>query len=141
VNSESPNLTRHVANAKVGQELPELVKHPTSRQLVQYAGAQGDFYEIHYDQDYARSVGLPGVILHGLLKAAFLGQLVTDWIGDEATLKSFEVSYRGIDVPAQPYRCRGMLTRIDGKYLELEVWGEDESGKRTTVGTAAVELR
>ena len=141
MNSESPNLTRRVANAKVGQELPELVKQPTTRQLVQYAGAQGDFYEIHYDQDYARSIGLPGVILHGLLKAAFLGQLITDWIGDEATLKTFEVSYRGIDVPAEPYRCRGKVTRIDGKNVELEVWGEDESGKRTTLGTAAVELR
>jgi acyl dehydratase len=123
-----------------GQELPELVKHPTTRQLVQYAGAQGDFYEIHYDQDYARSVGLPGVILHGLLKAGFLGQLVTDWIGDRGTLKSFEVSYRGVDVPGHPYRCRGQVTRVDGNEVELEVWGEDEAGKRTTVGTATVQL-
>src|SRR5690348_11548459 len=105
MNSESRNRTRLAATVRVGQELPELVKEPTTRQLVQYAGAQGDFYEIHYDQDYARSVGLPGVILHGLLKAAFLAQLVTDWIGDEATLKTFGVSYRGIDVPAHPYRC------------------------------------
>jgi acyl dehydratase len=126
---------------RVGQELPELVKHPTTRQLVQYAGAQGDFYEIHYDQAYAKSVGLPGVILHGLLKAAFLGQLVTDWIGDEANLKTFEVSYRGIDEPGRPYRCRGRVTRVDGSDVELEVWGEDESGKRTTVGTATVQLR
>ena len=125
----------------VGQELPELVKNPTTRQLVQYAGAQGDFYEIHYDQEYARSVGLPGVILHGLLKAAFLGQLVTDWIGDEATLKAFEVSYRGIDQPGHPYRCRGKVTKVDGKDVELEIWGEDHAGKRTTVGTASVELR
>ena len=62
---------------KAGEEIPELVKHPTTRQLVQYAGASGDFYEIHYDQDFARSTGLPGVILHGLLKAGFLAQLVT----------------------------------------------------------------
>ena len=125
----------------VGQELPELVKHPTTRQLVQYAGAQGDFYEIHYDQDYARSVGLPGVILHGLLKAGFLGQLVTDWLGDRGTLKSLEVSYRGIDTPGQPYTCRGKVTSVDGEEVELEIWGEDESGKRTTVGTAAVKMR
>jgi len=134
-------VTRIAAGVKVGQELPELVKHPTTRQLVQYAGAQGDFYEIHYDQDYARRVGLPGVILHGLLKAAFLGQLITDWIGDEATLKSMEVSYRGIDMPAHPYRCRGKVTRIEGKEVELEIWGEDQSGRRTTVGTAAVTIR
>ena len=123
-----------------GDEIPELVKHPTTRQLVQYAGAQGDFYEIHYDQDFARGVGLPGVILHGLLKAAFLGQLVTDWLGDEGDLKTFEVSYRGIDVPAKPYRCRGKITKVEGFAAELEVWGEDERGSRTTVGTATVEL-
>jgi len=126
---------------KVGEELPELVKHPTTRQLVQYAGAQGDFYEIHYDQAYARSVALPGVILHGLLKAAFLGQLVTDWLGDRGELKSFEVSYRGIDVPGHPYRCRGKVVAVDGENVELEVWGEDPEGRRTTVGAASVTVR
>ena len=127
-------------NLKVGDEIPELVKHPTTRQLVQYAGAQGDFYEIHYDQDYARSVGLPGVILHGLLKAGFLGQLVTDWLGDRGTLKTFEVSYRGLDVPGKPYRCRGKITKVDGRQVEVEVWGEDPAGQRTTVGSATVEM-
>lgn len=125
---------------EVGQELPELVKEPTTRQLVQYAGAQGDFYEIHYDQAYAKSVALPGVILHGLLKAAFLGQLVTDWLGDEGTLKTFEVSYRGVDMPGHTYRCRGRVTRVENGEAELEIWGEDQSGKRTTVGSATVAL-
>lgn len=127
-------------NPTVGEELPELIKHPTTRQLVQYAGAQGDFYEIHYDQDFARSVGLPGVILHGLLKASFLGQLVTDWLGDRGTLKTFEVSYRGIDEPLRPYRCRGRVTKVEGDQVELEVWGEDSTGNRTTVGTATVGM-
>lgn len=126
---------------RVGEEIPELVKHPTTQQLVQYAGASGDFYQIHYDQDFARSVGLPGVILHGLLKAAFLGQLVTDWLGDRGTLKTFEVSYRGIDVPGKPYRCRGRITKVDGNAAELEVWGEDEVGQKTTLGTATVEVK
>jgi len=125
-------------NVEVGQELPELLKHPTTRQLVQYAGAQGDFYEIHYDQAYAKTVALPGVILHGLLKAAFLGQLVTDWLGDRGKLVTFEVSYRGVDMPGHPYRCRGRISNVDGENVEVEVWGEDESGKRTTVGTATV---
>ena len=128
-------------SVQVGQELPELVKHPTTRQLVQYAGAQGDFYEIHYDQAFAKNVALPGVILHGLLKAAFLGQLVTDWLGDRGTLKAFEVSYRGIDVPGKPYLCRGRVTKVEGDHVELEVWGEDPDGQRTTLGTAAVAMR
>jgi acyl dehydratase len=125
---------------QVGQEVPELVKQPTTQQLVQYAGASGDFYQIHYDQAFAKSVGLPGVILHGLLKAAFLGQLVTDWLGDRGTLKSFEVSYRGLDVPGKQYRCRGRITKVEGDEVELEVWGEDPDGQRTTLGTASVVM-
>lgn len=127
-------------NLDVGQELPELVKNPTTRQLVQYAGASGDFYEIHYDQDYARSTGLPGVILHGLLKAGFLAQLVTSWAGKQARLKTFEVSYRGLDLPGRPCRCRGVVRSVDGDTAELEVWTEDPDGNRTTLGTATVHL-
>jgi hydroxyacyl-ACP dehydratase HTD2-like protein with hotdog domain len=123
-----------------GSELPELVKQPTTRQLVQYAGASGDFYEIHYDQDVARSTGLPGVILHGLLKAAYLGQLITDWGGRDVGLKTLEVSYRGIDQPGRPYRCRGRIASVDGNQAEVEIWGEDEAGNRTTLGSATVEL-
>jgi len=136
-----PNAGRAQGAPEKDDALPDLVKHPTTRQLVQYAGAQGDFYEIHYDQAYAQSVGLPGVILHGLLKAGFLGQLVTDWLGDRGTLKSFEVSYRGTDQPGRPYLCRGRVTKVDGDHVELEVWGEDSAGNRTTVGTATVEMK
>lgn len=53
----------------------------TSRQLVMYAGASGDFNPIHYDQDYARSAGLGGVIAHGMLTMAIAGRCVTDWAG------------------------------------------------------------
>lgn len=127
-------------NLEVGQELPALVKNPTTRQLVQYAGASGDFYEIHYDQDYARSTGLPGVILHGLLKAGFLAQLVTSWAGKQARLKTFEVSYRGLDLPGRPCRCRGVVKSVDGNTAELDVWTEDPDGNRTTLGTVTVQL-
>jgi acyl dehydratase len=123
-----------------GQELPELVKHPTTRQLVQYAGASGDFYEIHYDQDFARSMGLPGVILHGLLKAAYLAQLVTAWTGPSARLQALDVSYRGMDVPGRPCRCRGVVKSVDGGTAEIEIWTEDPDGSRTTLGTATVEF-
>src|SRR5437868_13597632 len=116
-------------NMKVGQEIPELVKHPTTRQLVHYAGAQGDIYEIHYDQAYAQSGALPGVILHGLLKAAFLGQLVTDWLGDRGALKTVEVSYRGIDRPGPPARRRGRGTRGDGDEGEREGGGGEGAGQ------------
>ena len=107
---------------------------------MRYAGASGDFYQIHYDQDFARSTGLSGVILHGLLKAAFLGQLVTAWAGREATLKSFEVSYRGLDYPGRTCICRGTVRSVVGAIVEVDVWTEDAGGARTTLGTATLEL-
>jgi acyl dehydratase len=123
-----------------GEELPELVKQPTTRQLVQYAGASGDFYEIHYDQDFARSTGLPGVILHGLLKAGFMAQLVTSTVGRSGRLKSLEVSYRGLDFPGRTCRCRGRVSSLTNRVVELELLIEDPDGKTTTLGTATLEL-
>ena len=58
-----------------GDELEVLEKNPSTRQLVMYAGASGDYYEIHYDQEFARSRGLPDPIVHGALKSAFLASL------------------------------------------------------------------
>ena len=77
----------HISEVKAGDELPPLIKHPTTRQLVQYAGASGDFYEIHYDRPFAEAAGLPGVILHGLLKAGWLGELVQTWAGPNAFVR------------------------------------------------------
>ena len=51
-----------------GQEIGPVVRHPTSQQLVKYAGASGDYYQIHYDKDFAQGTGLEDIILHGALK-------------------------------------------------------------------------
>ena len=56
---------------EVGSELPALVKCPTTMQLVKFAGASGDYYQIHYDKDFAQANGLPGVIAHGWLALSF----------------------------------------------------------------------
>ncbi len=127
-----------------GMDLPTLVKEPTTRQLVQYAGASGDFYEIHYDKDFAQGNQLEGPILHGALKSAFLGQLITDWMGPLGTLKRLQCQYRGMDAPGQPLAAKGSVTRkyaADGQWLvDCSVWLENLQGQNTTPGTATVSL-
>ena len=127
-----------------GAEIPPLVKHPTTRQLVQYAGASGDFYEIHYDKDYARANELPGQIVHGALKNAFLAQLMTDWAGEDGTLKKLSCQYRGMDVPGDTLVCKGTVTRKyvqDGEHLvDCDIWLENGKGENTTRGAATVRL-
>lgn len=129
---------------EAGREIPPLVKHPTTQQLVKWAGASGDYYEIHYDKDVALSQGLPGVIVHGRLKAAFLGQLITDWSGERGTLKKLTCNYRGMDYPKKDMTCKGKVTKKyvkDGEHLvEAEIWTENEKGEKTTLGTAIVAL-
>ena len=127
-------------NLEIGKEIPQLVKTPTLRTLVQYAGASGDFYEIHYDDAFARALGLPGVIVHGMLKGAYLAQLVTDWLRLDGRLISLAISYRGIDQPGHPLRCRGVVKRIDARTVELEIWIENPQGVTTTTGSAVVEF-
>jgi acyl dehydratase len=127
-----------------GTELPTLRKEPTTQQLVKYAGASGDYYQIHYDQNFAKNNGLPDVILHGALKGSWLGQVMTDWIGEGGDLKKLVTQYRGMDVPGTPILGKGIVKskRVeDGENLvECEIWLENHEGVKTTLGTGIVAL-
>lgn len=127
-----------------GDEIPRLVKHCSTRQLVMWAAASGDFYEIHYDVEYAKSIGLRGLVVHGALKNAFLGQLVHDWVRPAGFIVRFGCSYRGMDYPDQDIVCRGVVRRkyrAGGRALvELDIWTENPEGAVTTPGSALVGL-
>jgi acyl dehydratase len=129
---------------EVGSELPALVKYPTTMQLVKYAGASGDFYQIHYDKDFAVANGLPGVIVHGWLALSFLGQMLTDWLGEGGTLLKLNGSYRGMNLVHEDIICNGRVTK---KYVEdgkncarVEIWVENPQGEKTVTGAAVVTL-
>ncbi len=127
---------------EVGALIPPLVKTPGTQQLVKWAGASGDFYQIHYDKDFAIGAGLPGVIVHGWLTASFLGQLLTDWMGERSQLKKFGCSYRGMLFPGQPITCKGKVTKKyekDGQhFIECDIWAENPKGESMVPGNATI---
>lgn len=129
---------------EVGSEIPALVKQPTTMQLVKYAGASGDYYQIHYDKDFALSNGLPSVIVHGWLSLSFLGQMLTDWLGETGKLLKLNGSYRGINLVGEDIFCYGKVTKKyddDGRNCaRVEIWAENPSGEKTVTGSAVVEL-
>ena len=133
----------YIEDVEPGQEIPELRKHITPRQLVMWAAASGDFYEIHCDAAYARSIGLPGIVVHGALKHALLGDLLHRWVAPGGRILSFGCSYRELDRPGD-LRCRGRVQRLSrerGEHrVELDIWVEDEQGRVTTPGSAVVML-
>jgi hydroxyacyl-ACP dehydratase HTD2-like protein with hotdog domain len=129
---------------EVGSEVPALVKYPTTMQLVKFAGASGDYYQIHYDKDFAQANGLPGVIVHGWLTLSFLGQMLTDWIGEKGTLLKLSGSYRGMNLVHEDIICQGKVNKKyieDNKhYVRVEIWAENPQGERTVSGSAVVML-
>jgi len=127
-----------------GQEIPKLVQNCDSQRLVFWAAGSGDYYQIHYDKDFAQNTGLPDRITHGALKHALLGRLLDEWSGDGGRVLRVACSYRGMDMIDKDVTCRGVITgkrQEDGSNLvDLEVWTEDPDGKKTTPATAVVEL-
>ncbi len=142
-------------DVEVGMEITPLAKIATTRMLVQWAGASGDFNPLHYDDEFAKNMGVGAPIVHGALKRAWLGQLMTDWIGEEGVLKRLSCQYRAMDYPrkmkttAEPqpgetWWCKGKVVKKyeeNGEFLvECQIWVENGKGEITTPGSALVSL-
>ncbi|RBM22786.1 dehydratase [Prauserella sp. PE36] len=111
----------------VGAELPGLSVHVTRDQLVRYAGASLDFNPIHWNERFAKEVGLPDVIAHGMLTMALGARMVTDWVGDPGRVVEYGVRFtRPVVVPDD---AEGALVEFTGKVGEVR---ED--------GTARVDI-
>ncbi|MCE7005677.1 MaoC family dehydratase [Kibdelosporangium philippinense] len=111
----------------VGDELPQLTVHVTRKDLVRYAGASLDFNPIHWNEPFAKEVGLPDVIAHGMLTMALAGRVVTQWVGDPGKVLEYGVRFtRPVVVPNDD---KGATVELSGKVRELN---ED--------GTARVDI-
>lgn len=104
-------------NLIVGQELPSREFQITRDSLVRYAGASGDFNPIHYRDDFAISVGLPGVLAHGMLTMGIAIQIVADFIGDSGKIADYQVRFTK---PVLVDAFSGASLLISGKVAEVD---------------------
>jgi len=119
-------------DVQVGQAMPPLTKGPVVKlQMVMYAGASGDFNPLHTDDDFAKAVGMPGVIAHGMLIMGFVGQAITDWI-PRKNLKKLGVRFAGMTYPGETITVSGTVTdkrKDNGRNLiTCEVTAADQNG-------------
>ncbi|MDI9934646.1 MaoC/PaaZ C-terminal domain-containing protein [Rhodococcus opacus] len=77
----------------LGDTVAKARYHVTRESLVRYAGASGDFNSIHYRDDVANAVGLPGVLAHGMLTLGLATQCVVDWLGDAARVTGYRARF------------------------------------------------
>jgi acyl dehydratase len=122
-----------------GTQIPELRITPDKYLTVRYAGASGDFNPIHVDEEFARAVGLPGRILHGLWSMAQVARAHTEAAGGPQALKRLSVQFRGMGVPEQEVVVTGTVREsADGKVLVDTV--AEQSGKQI-IRNAEAELQ
>jgi acyl dehydratase len=91
----------------------ELRVTPDKYVTVRYAGASGDFNPIHIDEDFAKEVGLPGRILHGLWTMAQVARAHTDALGGPEKLKSLSVQFRGMGVMGEEVAVTGTVREVN----------------------------
>jgi acyl dehydratase len=93
----------------------ELKVTPDPYVTVRYAGASGDFNPIHFDDDFAKAVGLPGRILHGLWTMAQVARAHTDAAGGPEALKRLSVQFRGMGLIGEEITVSGTVLETDGE--------------------------
>ena len=101
-----------MAELKEGAGLPDLKVTPDRYLTVRYAGASGDFNPIHIDEDFAKQVGLPGRILHGLYTMAQVARAQTEAAGGPESLRRLAVQFRGMGVPEQEITVSGTVREV-----------------------------
>jgi acyl dehydratase len=122
-----------------GDQIPELRVTPDKYVPHRYAGASGDFNPIHIDPDFAKAVGLPGNILHGLWGMAQVARASVEAAGgDPRSLRRLSVQFRGMGFPEQELTVSGTVReRRDGAVV-LDVIAEQ--GGNQIIRNAEAEL-
>lgn len=120
-----------------GEQIPELRTTPDRFLTVRYAGASGDYNPIHIDEEFAKSVGLPGRILHGLFSMAQVARAATEAGGGPESLRRLSVQFRGMGVPEQEIVVTGTV-REAGETALVDL--EAAQGENRIIRNAEAEI-
>ena len=128
---------------EVGTDLPPLTVRFTRATLVRYAGASGDFNPIHYSDHFAATLGLPGVVAHGMLTMGTALRVVTDWVRDPARVKSYFVRFSNpVIVPDDENGVEVSFTArvaaVESNRVRIAI--EATSGGQKVLGVARAEV-
>ncbi len=124
---------------KAGDEIAPLKVTPDRYLTVRYAGASGDFNPIHVDEEFARQVGLPGRILHGLYSMAQVARAQTDAAGGPQALKRLRVQFRGMGLPEHELTVTGTVREVTDGVAIVET--QCEQNGKLIIRNAEAELR
>lgn len=133
------------SDISVGEELKPWSYRVRREDLVAYAKASGDGNPIHQDEEFARTVGLPDVIAHGMHTMGRVGQFVTDWAGDPGAVVRFQTRFTSmVVVPKESGNTVTVSGRVaeklDGNRVRIEVQASTDDGGTVAQAEAVVRL-
>jgi len=128
----------------VGNSRQQVVVENLSRtQIVQYAGAAGDFQPVHHDEALARQYGLPSIFAHGMLTMGLVGKAVTDWLGDNV-LRRYSMRFVSVVWPGDTLTVVAKITAVERSISEgvvsLDLTTHNQKGEIVTRGGAVACL-
>ena len=129
---------------KVGNEIPSLSQKVTILQTVMYCAVTWDFARQHYDREYAQNLGFTQPVVDPQMYGAFFARMLTDWISLSGNLKNLELQYRKPGFLGDTLTYKGKVVKKyikDGKkYLDCDLFVENENGEHLVEGSAAVSF-
>ncbi|KIF76181.1 dehydratase [Streptomyces sp. 150FB] len=134
------------AGVEVGTELPARTFQATRATLVAYAGASGDFNPIHWNEKFAKEVGLPDVIAHGMFTMAEAIRVVTDWVGDPGAVVEYGVRFtKPVVVPNDDQGAlievsAKVAAKLDDNRVRVDLTAMNEGRKVLGMSRAVVRL-
>ena len=128
-----------MSELNVGDKVPELSVTPDKYLPHRYAGASGDFNPIHIDPEFAKAVGLPNNILHGLYSMGLVARANAALAGgDPRALKRLSVQFRGMGAPEQEIVVSGTVKSVDGDRVVVDTVAQQ--GETTIIKNAKAEV-
>ncbi|MBN2283805.1 MAG: MaoC family dehydratase N-terminal domain-containing protein [Deltaproteobacteria bacterium] len=123
--------------------LPSFQITVTRTHIVKYAGAGGDFFPVHHDEEFAKAVGLPSVFAMGLMHGGMLTRVVTDWAGD-GRVRRYKIRFATMVWPGDTLTFAGHVVgkyEQDGAHLvDCELSVVNQNGEKAITGEATVKL-
>jgi acyl dehydratase len=114
---------------EAGAQIPEVRVTPDKYLTVRYAGASGDFNPIHIDEEFARAVGLPGRILHGLWTMAQVARAQSEAAGGAERLRRLSVQFRGMGMPEREVLVTGTVREVKEGRAIIDTVAEQDGGQ------------
>ena len=131
-----------MSSFEVGQKIDDLSVTPDKYVPHRYAGASGDFNPIHIDAEFAKMVGLPGSILHGLYVMGLVAQTAARSAGgDPRALKKLSVQFRGMSFPEQEIVVTGEVQSVEGDTVEIDLVATQNDQGVIRNATATLEVQ